>query len=75
MRRVYRIFPMAAMAALVMASGCGTAGDFLLDAIKSAAKDAIQTATTQAVGDITTQIETNLLDQIPQIPAIAVPAF
>ena len=75
MRRVFRIFPIAATAGLVMASGCGGAGEFLLDAFKTAAKEAIQTATSQAVGNITTQIGTNLLDQIPQLDASAVPGL
>lgn len=57
---------LAAMAALVLASGCGSIGESLWGVVVKGGKEAIQTATNQAVEKAVNEIESELQLQILQ---------
>lgn len=49
MKRMHGMLPLAAIAALLALSGCGTAAEFLFSNIKKAVVEEIKTSTSQAV--------------------------
>jgi hypothetical protein len=49
--------PLAATAALVLASGCGTVGEFFLGTIRKSVVQTVRTSTSQAVEQTTLMLE------------------
>lgn len=58
--------PLFAMTALLLATGCGTVGEFLVDALKDATKQAIQTAASQAVENAVGELGGGLQDLVTE---------
>jgi len=57
MKRMHGMLPLAAIAALIALTGCGTVGEFLFSNIKKAVVQEIKTSTSQAVEQTAAAIE------------------
>jgi hypothetical protein len=66
MKQARGMILLAAIAAVLLAPGCGTIGEVMLGALKNAAKEAIQTATSQAVEKAASEVESQLQQSVIQ---------